>query len=314
MDKQNRIYWAKGGSGWPQEKRYRDELKGKAVADLWDDIARINPVGSERLGFPTQKPQALLERIVLASSNEGDVVLDPFCGCGTSIAASERLQRRWIGIDVTHLAIGLIRSRLETAFAGNATFTVVGEPKDLAGAEVLASEAPYQFQAWALGLIGARPAGDIKKGADKGIDGRLFFRYGPDDKYKQVVLSVKAGKLHANYVRDLRGVMEREKAEIAALMSFDEPTKKMYEEAASAGFFSTPWGDFPRLQLLTVAELLEGKRLQYPVVTGLNQTLKAAPKAAATESGNVLTLDLEGEATGQKATSEGKASKARRKS
>jgi DNA modification methylase len=176
LDAEGRIYWPPKGT-MPQYKRHRDELKGKAVSDLWDDIDRINPVGSERLGYPTQKPEALLERIITASSNEGDVVLDPFCGCGTTIAAAQRLKRNWIGIDITALAITLIRSRLSDAFGSAARFEVIGEPVSLPDAMKLAKDDPYQFQWWALGLVGARPV-EQKKGADKGIDGRLFFHEG----------------------------------------------------------------------------------------------------------------------------------------
>jgi site-specific DNA-methyltransferase (adenine-specific) len=274
-DRQGLIVVPKAGKGIPRFKRYLDEQEGIPVGDFWDDIPIAS--GAERLGYPTQKPETLLERIIAASSNEGDVVLDPFCGCGTTIAAAQKLNRRWIGIDVTHLAIGLIKSRLTTAYGTDAKYDVIGEPTTVEGAERLAQDDPYQFQHWALGLVGARAA-ELKKGADKGIDGRLFFKYGPDDKHKQIVISVKAGALHATYVRDLRGVLEREQAEAGVLISFEEPTRKMREEAASAGFFESPWGKHPRLQLLTIAELLAGKGIDYPQITGANQTYKAAPR------------------------------------
>ena len=171
----------------------------------------------ERLGYPTQKPEALLERIISASSNEGDTVLDPFCGCGTAIAAAQKLERRWIGIDITHLAISLIKHRLRDAYgaAVEKTYRVIGEPVDLTGAQQLAEDDPYQFQWWALGLVGARPV-DEKKGADKGIDGRLYF-HDETGKTKQIILSVKGGHLKATDLRDLRGVLDREKAEIGVL-------------------------------------------------------------------------------------------------
>jgi len=161
------------------QKRYLDESKGVSVQDLWEDIPMLRGIhgNSERLGYPTQKPEALLERILLTSSNEGDVVLDPFCGCGTTVQVAQKLNRRWIGIDITHLAIGLIKTRLDDAHGPEIrkTYTVIGEPTDVAGAEQLALENKYQFQYWALGLCGARPTEGIKKGADRGIDGRLFF-------------------------------------------------------------------------------------------------------------------------------------------
>jgi len=265
-------------------KVFLDETKGKPLTTNWTDIQRVGNTSGERLGYQTQKPEALLERIITVSSNEGDTVLDPFCGCGTTIAAAQKLKRRWVGIDVTYLAISLIKSRLQTGFSGAATYTVVGEPTTIEDAKVLAETEPYQFQWWALDLVGARDAGQ-KKGADKGIDGRLYFHDG-SEQTKQVILSVKAGTLHATHVRDLVGVVQREKAEIGVLVSFEEPTRPMREEAASAGFYTSPWGKHPRIQLLTVADLLAGKGIDYPRTAGTNVTLKAAPRAreAAAES------------------------------
>jgi DNA modification methylase len=283
LDKEGRIYWPTGGTGWPQYKRYRDELKGLSVSDIWDDIDRINPVGAERLGYPTQKPESLLERIITASSHEGQTVLDPFCGCGTAVAVAQRLNRQWIGIDITHLAITLIRHRLFSAYGGKAEYEVVGEPVSLPDAVALAAEDKYQFQWWTLGLVGARPT-EQKKGADRGIDGRLYFHDEPSGKTKQIIFSVKGGDLKATDVRDLRGVIEREKAEIGALLTLDEPTKAMRAEAASAGFYKQPvvaqgGQHYPRLQILTVAELLAGQRIKYPAIGYLNVTFKNAPKA-----------------------------------
>jgi hypothetical protein len=278
LDAEGRIYWPTKGK-MPQHKRYRDELKGRATSDLWTDIDRINPVGDERLGYPTQKPEALLERIVAASSNEGDLVLDPFCGCGTAVAVAERLGRSWIGIDITHLAINLIRHRLQDAYGEkiNEKYQVIGEPVTLDDAKALAHDDPYQFQWWALGLVGARPT-EQKKGADKGIDGRVFFHDEMGGKTKQVILSVKAGKVTRSHVHELRGVVEREEAQIGALISFAAPTKPMREEAASGGFYTSPgWHtSHPRVQLITVEELLAGKQLDYPHMTGT--TFKKAPK------------------------------------
>ncbi len=276
MEKDGRIYYS--DSGMPYVKSFLDEQKGRPIQSIWTDI-RMSKSGGERLDYPTQKPIALLERIVAASSNEGDVILDPFCGCGTSIAAAEKTGRLWIGIDITHLAVGLIKARLFHTYGADIekTYRVIGEPVSLPDAEDLARSDPWQFQFWALGLVGARPV-EEKKGADKGVDGRLFFHEKPGDPTKQIVLSVKAGKLHATYVRDLRGVLDREKAAIGVLISFDRPTKQMTTEAASAGFYSSPWGKHPRLQLLTVEELLAGKRIDYPVPTMTNVTLKKAPK------------------------------------
>jgi DNA modification methylase len=272
-DANGQIVVPRGGKGIPRFKRYLDEQEGIPISDFWDDIDFA--AGAERLGYPTQKPEALLERILTASTNEGDVVLDPFCGCGTTISVAQRLNRRWIGIDITHLAIGLMRHRLQTAFGSAAQFKVVGEPTDLDGARQLAEEDKYQFQFWALGLVGARPL-EEKKGADKGVDGRMYFFERGVAKPGQVVISVKGGNLQATHVRDLRGVLEREKAEIAVLLTLQEPTKLMRTEAATAGFYTSDWGTFPRVQILTVADLLEGKRIQCPPT---NLTLKAAPRA-----------------------------------
>ena len=261
--------------------------KGKHPDDVWQ-IKIVAPSARARLGYPTQKPEELLERIILSSSQKGDTVLDPFCGCGTTVAVAQRLERRWVGIDITHLAIALIKHRLESAFGKAATYKVIGEPTTVEDAKVLAESDPYQFQWWALGLVGAR--GVEKKGADKGIDGRLFWHEG-DDKTHQIILSVKAGGLHRAHVHELGGVITREKAEIGVLLSFEEPTRPMREEAASAGFYTSPWGKHARIQLLTVADLLAGKGIDYPRTAGANVTLKAAPKAKGKKHEGQLGLD-----------------------
>lgn len=281
MEAEGRLYFPNDKTKRIQRKRFLDELQGETVDNLWDDIPPINSQAQERLGYPTQKPQALLERIVQASSKLGEVVLDPFCGCGTAVAAAQKLGRKWKGIDITHLAVNLIRTRLRDTYGDSVSFHVIGEPESIADAEDLAESDPYQFQWWALGLVGARPA-ETKKGADRGIDGRLYFHSDKSNKTEQVILSVKAGHVMASQVRDLRGVIEREKAAIGVLISFEQPTAPMRKEAASAGFFASPWGQFPRLQLLTVEDLLEGKRIEYPAITGGNRTYKAAPKAVKT--------------------------------
>lgn len=293
MEAEGRLYLPADKSKRIQRKRYLDELAGETVDSLWDDIAPINSQAQERLGYPTQKPVALLERIIRASSTEGDTVLDPFCGCGTTIDAAQRLKRQWIGIDITHLAITLIKHRLQDTFSNQATYHVIGEPVDIAGAEALAVQDPYQFQWWALGLVGARPV-EQKKGADQGIDGRLYFHDEPrGGKTKQMVLSVKAGHTSVAHVRDLRGVIDREQAHIGALLTLLEPTRPMRSEAAAAGFYASPLGTrYPRMQILTIAELLAGKKLDYP--HGLNVTFRAAPRAKG-EEGEVLALPLAAE-------------------
>jgi hypothetical protein len=278
-------------------KVYLDELPGKEIGSVWTDIPRISNTAAERLGYPTQKPEALLDRIIAASSNASEIVLDPFCGCGTAVASAQKLGRRWIGIDITHLAINLIKSRLQDAFGEEVrkTYRVIGEPVSVPDAEQLAAEDPYQFQFWATGLVGARGT-DEKKGADRGIDGRLFFHdEATGGKTKQVILQVKAGKIGPTHVRDLRGVIDREKAQIGVLISFQRPTAPTRKEAASAGFYKSHWGDHPRIQLLTIEELLAGKGIDYPRTVGSNVTFRKAPRAARKEGrGKQLSLDRDG--------------------
>lgn len=270
--------------------------KGLPRRDVWD-ISIIAGSSKERLGYPTQKPEALLERIISASSNPGDIVLDPFCGCGTTIAAAQKLGRRWIGIDITHLAITLIKQRLNDTFGieaviggsevrepeGKPYFRVIGEPVSVPDAAALAESDPYQFQWWALGLVGARPV-EEKKGADKGIDGKIVFQGDEVGKFETAILSVKAGQhVTANHVRDLRGVVDREKAALGVLISMEDPTKPMKTEAATAGFYESKlWGKkYPKIQLLTVADLLTGKRIDMPPIKQVSATFKKAERHAA---------------------------------
>jgi DNA modification methylase len=281
---QGRIIQTRSGAV-PAYKRYLDEMPGVPIQDLWTDIKPIGAQAAERLGYPTQKPEGLLERIIKASSNVGDIVLDPFCGCGTAIAVAQRLERHWMGIDITHLAITLIKHRLQDAFGNNVEYQVIGEPVSLPDAETLANADPYQFQWWALGLVGARPT-EQKKGADKGIDGRVYFHdEGKAGKTKQIILQVKGGHVTASQIRDLRGVVSREEAEIGVFITLQKPTSAMRREAASIGFYKSPgWGTkHPRLQMLTVEELLEGKQIDYPAPKSTSRTFKKAPQAKDTE-------------------------------
>jgi site-specific DNA-methyltransferase (adenine-specific) len=282
-DAKGEIHWPKGG-GFPRRKAakpFDPSERMVTVGDVWTDIDRINQSAKELLGYPTQKPEALLERIICASSNEGDLVLDPFCGCGTTIAAAQTLNRRWIGIDVTHLAITLMKERMRDTFGESVQFKVVGEPVSVPDAAALAASDPYQFQWWALGLVGARPV-EGKKGADKGIDGKIVFQSDGAGKFDTVIFSVKAGHVTVNQVRDLRGVVEREKAVIGVLISMQDPTKPMQTEAVTAGFYESPmWNrKYPRIQLLTIAGLLAGKQIEMPPVRQVGATFKKAPKAS----------------------------------
>ncbi|PIW26243.1 MAG: site-specific DNA-methyltransferase [Rhodospirillales bacterium CG15_BIG_FIL_POST_REV_8_21_14_020_66_15] len=287
LDEKGFIYWTPGRSGkpgFPQLKRYLTE--GTTIQDVITDIAPINSMAKERLGFPTQKPVELLERIICASSNPGEAILDPFCGCGTAVHAAEKLGRDWIGIDVTHLAISLIEKRLSDAFPG-IKYEVHGTPKDLGGAIALADLDKFQFEWWAVSLVGAVPFGGKKKGADSGIDGIIYCK--PDGKKtERVIVSVKGGKnVNVAMVRDLKGVLDREKAPFGILVTLHPPTKPMTAEAASAGVVDTAWGKVPRLQILTVEELLGGKKANVP---GLDPTLgfKKAAKEVADDQGKLL--------------------------
>ncbi len=288
LDSKGLIWYPDSKSKRPRLKRYLDEMPGVLPGNVWTDIDPINSRAAERLGYPTQKPELLLERIISAGTREGDTVLDPFCGCGTTVAAAQKLRRRWIGIDSTHLAISLIKSRLNTAFGGAVRYRVVGEPTTVEDARVLAETDPYQFQFWALGLVDAR--GAEKKGADRGIDGRLYFHDG-SDKARQVIISVKAGKIQPSHLRDLAGVVQREHAEIGVLLSFEEPSKPMRQEAAAAGFYKSAWGQHPRIQMLTVAELLGGARIDYPRTLGSNITIKPALRVKERKHQAQLRLD-----------------------
>jgi site-specific DNA-methyltransferase (adenine-specific) len=223
-------------------------------------------------------------------------VLDPFCGCGTAVAAAHKLNRRWVGIDITHLAIGLIKTRLFSAFGGEVrkNYDVVGEPTDLQSAKVLADQDRFQFQAWALGVVNARTAHSDRKGADRGIDGKLFFRDDVKADLRQILLSVKSGGVQVRDVRDLVGTVEREKAELGVLITLEAPSKPMLKEAVEAGFYKSPNFDEKvlRIQILTIEELLAGKRIEIPHLQ--QETFKQAPKAKGAKAANLqlpLTAD-----------------------
>ena len=271
---------------------YRPHPLGKHPDDVWD-IQPIMPSSKERLGYPTQKPQALMEFILKASTKKGDVVLDPFCGCGTTITTAQALGRRWIGIDITPLAIALIKHRLKSAFGEEVQYEVVGEPVSLPDAKMLASQDPFQFQCWVLGLLGARPV-EPKKGADKGIDGRVYFHDDSTRVTKQIIFSVKSGHVSVKDIRELAAVVAREKAQIGVFITLRTPTKSMKSEAASCGFYESPWGKrYPRLQILTTSEILDGKGIKYPPSGQVNVTFKKAQRAnkdKPTKSGSLFSL------------------------
>lgn len=297
----------------PQLKRYLDEQEGNPVGSVWTDIHPLSAQSSEKLGYPTQKPESLLERIILASSNEGDVILDPFCDCGTTVAVAEKLKRKWIGIDVTYLAIDLMERRLLDMFTphvgvqtlanitvqkrrhalktyftkgedelgiglrtGLSPFEVHGVPQSADDARFLFQNDPYQFEWWAVAMLGAQGK-EFKRGADKGIDGIINFQDKPGD-YKRAVVSVKGGKLNAPMLRDLKGVMQRENAVIGILVTNEAPTGPMKTEAADAGRWNSelhPDRSFPCVQILTAEDIINGKDADLPK-WGMDTFKKAA--------------------------------------
>ncbi len=258
-----------------------EDSQGVRQDDVWE-IGRVPPV---KQLFPTQKPDALLERIINASSNEGDVILDPFCGCGTAIVTAEQLNRRWIGIDITHLAVTLIRHRLRDTFKEDLKpYEVLGQPRDVASALALATDTEnsgrYQFEWWALGLVDARPAHDRKKGADSGVDGYIYFFEDNSGKAKRIIAQVKSGHVTRNQIATLKGDMEREEAAIGLFITLETPTPPMESEAASAGFYTPEhFSDdhYPRIQILTIEELLAGARADYPRLAP-DATFRRAPR------------------------------------
>lgn len=261
---------ARGDLGWrsngnPYRKYRPSEDRGEPIDNLWDDVLRIQSNSSEYLGYPTQKPLALLERVVRVSSNEGDVILDPFCGCGTAVHAAEKLRRNWVGIDITNLAISLIEKRIVEAFP-DVDFQVHGTPKDMDGAKALADADKYQFQWWAVSLVNAVPFGGKKKGADGGIDGIIYFR--PDGKtVEKAIVSVKGGNnVSVTMIRDLAHVVEREKAKIGVFITIAEPTEPMLKEATKEGYYETEYGKYPKIQILTINQLFNGKKPEIPLI------------------------------------------------
>ncbi|PZU11439.1 DNA methyltransferase [Sphingomonas sp.] len=248
----------------PQLKRYLEEMAGGVIGSVWTDIPPLNSQAQERLGYPTQKPIALLERIISASSNPGDVVLDPFCGCGTAVDAAQKLGRRWIGIDVTHLAIGLVEKRLRDGYGDQVRFETIGSPRDLASAQRLAQDDPHQFQAWITLRLGGWPWMGGRKGGDKGVDG-YFYYVGADGATETGVISVKAGgHINPAMVRDLGRVMQRDGHRLGLFVSASPPTKGMTDEANSHGLIETEFGRYPALQIFTLAELFQDRHPRLP--------------------------------------------------
>jgi len=279
MDAAGLIYWPDKKGAWPRLKKFLSDARGVPLQDVWTDIPPVNSQAKERLGWDTQKPLALLERVISASSNPGDIVLDPFCGCGTALIAAQKLERRWIGIDITYLAIAVMRARLKDAF-GLDDVPVRGQPTEVEGARQLAqsAEGRYQFQWWALGLVDAKPVGGVeKKGPDRGVDGVISFTDKHGELY-QVLVSVKSGHVTPDMVRALKGTMGRDNAAIGLFITLEEPTKEMNLVADTAGLWrSEVWKkDYPRIQILTIGDLLAGKKPQLPPF--VMPTYQQAPK------------------------------------
>lgn len=287
-EKQGRIVWPVKKGGLPQLKYYLEENKGVPVSDFWDDVDIIPSQSKEALGYPTQKPESLLERIISASSKKGEIVLDPFCGCGTALVAAHRLKRKWIGIDITHLAISIMKWRLTNIFP-NIELSIIGEPKDLASAVKLFNDDKYQFQYWAVSLVDGQPYGDKKKGADTGIDGYLWFM-DEKDKYKKAIISVKGGKnIHVNMIQELCHVVDREKAVMGIFMTLENPTKPMEVEAIQKGFYTSPLGTtHQKIQIITIEDLLNGKKLDMPPKIPSLQT----PPKTKTKEGKVIRMEI----------------------
>lgn len=293
LEAENRIFMTR--NNFPRLKQFLEDMPGMPLQALWDDIQPIVSWSKEGLGYPTQKPLALLERILQASSNPGDIVLDPFAGCGTTVAAAEKLGRRWIGIDITHLSIALLKYRLTSMYPG-IKFQIKGEPEDLGAARQLAQDDRYQFQWWALSLVRAKPLGgqeggkEGKKGSDRGIDGVINFIDDTTGKPKRVLVQVKSGHVKSGDVRDLRGTIERENAALGVFITLEPSTSEMVREAVSAGYYrSEGWGqDFPKIQVLPIADLLHGADIKMPPAYG---TFREAQRVKS--QGQQLGFDLD---------------------
>lgn len=287
LDKAGLVYWPPKGSV-PQQKRYLDESPGVQIQDIISDIQPISSQAQERLGYPTQKPKALLERIITASSNEGDTVLDAFCGCGTTVDAAESLKRKWIGIDISPVALNLIKRRLADTHAGGlAKYDLRGIPRDEPSARQLAEQAPFAFQDWWITEFDAFSSTFGTKGADKGVDGIALYAVDTKGKELRAAFQVKGGgTVQSKDIDALLGAMQKHKCELGVFLTAAQPTKPMLETASKAGFIKVPGYEFPKLQILTLKDFFKGKRPKLPKV---NITFKAAQHSG--KKGDQLALE-----------------------
>jgi DNA modification methylase len=287
LDADNRLIFPKSTSGRIRRKNYMEDLKGQPIGDVWSDISPLNSQAAERLGYPTQKPVALLERILHSSTQPGDVVLDPFCGCGTTIDAAIKHDRKWLGIDITYIAVGLIQARLKDTYGDGIkdTYRVEGIPRDLPGALALFESSPFDFERWAVTLADGTPNEKGKQSGDKGIDGVIRFLNDAKGKAEggRVLVSVKGGKsLNPSMVRDLVGTVDSQKAEMGLLITMQSPTPGMVEAANHSGSYTWPVNgqSFPRVQIITVPELLNFRRPKMPPPLTPYISAVRRPKAA----------------------------------
>ena len=264
LDRQGRIWYPDSKTKRPRLKRYLDEMSGVLMGNVWTDIAPLNSQAKERIGYPTQKPRALLERIIKASTNADGVILDPFCGCGTAIEAADKLGRCWIGIDITRLAIRVVKDRLsKISKQFDQKYLTIYEPLDVSGAEALAAEDPHQFQDWFVRKLGGVST-NHRRGADRGVDGRLYFKDEASGPLRQIIVSVKSGKINPAFVREVHGTMHRERAAMGILAVLRPPSKAMLRDAASSGVFTCLSGTFPKTQIITVDQLFSKTPLCLP--------------------------------------------------
>jgi DNA modification methylase len=277
LDSIGKIHWPKKKNGMPMLKRYLDDQQGVPLQDVWTDIKPLHNLAAERLHYPTQKPEELLKRIILASSNPGDVVLDPFCGCGTTIEAAQWNGRGWIGIDISNDAIRVIRNERIKTFGKDFRYEMTWRPRDMDAAATFAAEQPFQFQDWAVQKLGGLPT--KRRAGDRGVDGRCYFKDDPgtpNGPTRQIIVSVKSGKLSPAFVRELQGTVDRERAVMGVLLTLKDPSKQSIGDAAHSGFYRCPQGEFPRIQIITIKQILSGEQLKFPQLMRIEGGKKVA--------------------------------------